>query len=122
MEVVRKSKYGDEVRDKAKTLYLSGLTPKEIAQKLDVNGTRTVYNWINKEGWNELLSKFDLEKQLEQRILLLTHRDMKKPNELDEIDRLIANLIKLQDANTRIQKERLSIKEREANQIGRAHV
>ena len=115
MEVVRKSKYGDEVRDKAKALYLSGLTPKEIAQKLDINGTRTVYNWINKEGWNELLSKFDLEKQLEQRILLLTHRDMKKPNELDEIDRLIANLIKLQDANTRIQKERLSIKEREAN-------
>ncbi|MEF1204300.1 terminase large subunit domain-containing protein [Photobacterium damselae] len=115
MTVERKSKYSDEIKLKAKQLYLAGLTPKEIAQQLDINGSRTVYNWINKEGWNELLSKFGLEYQLEQRIITLTNRDLKKQSELDELDRLVANLIKLQESTLKLKEKNISLKEREAN-------
>ena len=110
----RKSRYGDEIKEKAKELYLASLTPKEITEKLNINSVRTIYNWINKEGWNDLLGAFSTENQLQARLSQLTNRDLKGKTELDEIDRLVANLIKMQDANMRLRERTFALKERES--------
>ncbi len=117
MKTARNSKYSDDIKEQVKDLYLASMTPKEIVQKLDINSVRTIYNWINKEGWNELLSAFGAEKQLECRLAQLTNRDLKKRCELDEIDRLVANLIKLQDANMRLKERELSLRVQDAGLV-----
>ncbi|MEC4728836.1 terminase family protein [Shewanella sp. D64] len=114
MKENRKSRYSEDIKQQAKDLYLACLTPKEIAEHLSINSVRTVYNWINSECWNTLLSAFSVQKQLEQRITQLTNRDLKKKTELDEIDRLVANLIKLQAANAKLREHDVSLREREA--------
>ncbi|GEK13232.1 terminase large subunit domain-containing protein [Aliivibrio fischeri] len=109
----RKSKYSEELKEKAKELYLASLTPKEIAKKLNVNSVRTIYNWIEKGDWDELLGAFGVEKQLQSRLSQLTNRDLKSKSELDEIDRIVANLIKLQDSNMKLRERSVALKERE---------
>lgn len=113
MKDTRNSRYANDIKEQAKSLYLACLTPREITENLGINSVRTVYNWINKEGWNNLLSAFSVEKQLEQRITALTNRDVKNRRELDEIDRLVANLIKMQSANAKLREQEMSLRERE---------
>lgn len=112
MKTTRKSKYGEEIQLQAKNLYLLGDTPKEIAKKVGVNSTRTIYDWIDKGGWDELQSQFSIEMQLERRISMMINKDLKKQYELDEIDRLVGFLIKLQDANMRLREREQSLIER----------
>lgn len=115
METTRKSKYSDEIKAKAKELYLASLTPTEIAKKLGINSSRTVYSWINKGNWNSLMSEFSLEMQLENRVLELTKREKKTKTELDEIDRIVDNLVKIRKASCELEERFQSLKEREAN-------
>lgn len=115
MKTTRKSKYSDEIKAKAKELYLASLTPTEIAKKLGINSPRTVYSWINKGNWNSLMSEFSLEMQLENRVLELTKREKKTKTELEEIDRIVDNLVKIRKASCELEERFQSLKEREAN-------
>ena len=121
MKATRQSKYSDETKLQAKHLYLTGSTPKEITNELGVNSTRTIYDWIDKGGWDELQSQFSLELQLERRIALMVNRDLKKPAELDEIDRLVGVLIKMQDANMRLREREQALTERKNGNYEPSH-
>jgi len=113
MKKTRSSRYSDEIKSQAKTLYLASLTPLEIKTKLDINSVRTVYNWINDGGWNALLTVYGAEQQLEVRLQQLTGREKKTKLELDEIDRLVTNIVKMRTANAKLRDQEVSVRARE---------
>lgn len=115
MKTTRQSKYSEETKQQAKELYLAGLTPKEIAEKLSINSSRTIYSWINKGNWNALMSEFSLELQLERRLHELTFREKKTKSELEEIDRIVGNLVKIKASNCDLEERYQKLREREAN-------
>lgn len=111
---MKNSRYTDEQRDKAKRLYLEGMNPNEIANAVGVNGSRTIYNWIKKFSWDDLLSEYDTEQLLELRLKQLINREKKTKLELDEIDRLIKNVVIFRKANCELEERKLAIKQAEA--------
>lgn len=113
MKKTRSSRYSDEIKSQAKTLYLASLTPLEIKTKLDINSVRTVYNWVNDGGWNALLTVHGAEQQLEARLQQLTGREKKTKLELDEIDRLVTNIVKMRTANAKLRDQDVSVRARE---------
>lgn len=89
------SKYSDELKTVARSLYLKKWTPKEIANELNLPNTRIIYYWSEKYNWADMLSAEDLDDAICRRLQLLIARDKKTELELDEIDRLIDKEIKL---------------------------
>ncbi|SFC49364.1 terminase large subunit domain-containing protein [Pragia fontium] len=89
------SKYSDELKAVARSLYLKRWTPKEIAVELNLPGPRIIYYWAEKNNWADLLSAESLDEAIGRRLQLLIARDKKNTLELDEIDRLIDKEIKL---------------------------
>ena len=56
--------YTDEVKEAAQKLYLRGVPPKEIAEQLNLNSTRVIYNWAKDFGWAALLDELSAEQKL----------------------------------------------------------
>ncbi len=110
---MKNSKYSSEQIDKARRLYLEGMNPKEIAAAVGVNGHRTIYNWIKKFGWDEALSEFGTEQLLDLRLKQLTNRENKTRLELDEIDRLIKNVVLFRKSNCELEERKLAIRQAE---------
>ncbi|NAW58486.1 MULTISPECIES: terminase large subunit domain-containing protein [unclassified Vibrio] len=111
---MKNSKYSDEQRDKAKKLYLAGMNPKEIANEVGVNGSRTIYNWAKRFHWDDELSEFGTERLLELRLQQLTQRENKTRLELDEIDRLIKNVVTLRRSNCELEERKQAIRQADA--------
>lgn len=111
---MKNSKYSDETREQARQLYLAGMTPKEIAVKLNINSARTIYNWADKFKWADELSTFGTERLLELRLRQLTNRENKTKLELDEIDRLIRNVVILRKANCELDERQMALRQAEA--------
>lgn len=89
--------YPDEIRDAARGLYLKRWTPQEIKDELGLNSCRIVYYWAEKFGWRDLLTEETVESAINRRVQLLTQREKKTPDELDELDRLIEHHVKLKE-------------------------
>lgn len=111
---MKNSKYSDEQRDKARKLYLAGMKPEEIAKEVGVNGSRTIYNWVKRFEWDIGLSHFSTEQLIELRLQQLTNREKKTKLELDEIDRLVKNVVVLRRANCELEERKMAIRQAEA--------
>lgn len=106
--------YTEEIRNAAKGLYLKRWLPREIAQELGLNSARVVYQWVEKYSWDALLSDEQLEDAIARRVQLLLAREKKTPAELDELDRLIGQHVRLKKDLVQLREKELALKEREA--------
>lgn len=107
-------KYTQEQQERARKLYLAAMNPKEIAKEVGVNCSRTIYNWIKKFEWDNELNQFGSEVILQKRFELLTNREKKTKLELEEIDRLVRNIVIMRKSNCELEERKLAIQEREA--------
>lgn len=88
------SKYSEEIKTAARTLFIKRWTPKDIARELNVP-PRTIYHWADVGQWAGLLPLESVEEALARRINLLTPREKKTPLELEELRDLIAQHVKV---------------------------
>jgi uncharacterized protein YjcR len=87
--------YADEKITAAKSMYLRRLTAQEIAHELNIGSVRTVYNWIDKNGWRDLLEHETPMQAIERRIVVLTGKTSKDAGDLRELDTLVTNFSRL---------------------------
>jgi uncharacterized protein YjcR len=87
--------YPAEVKEAARGLYIKRYSAREIARTLGV-ARRTIYHWADTEGWASMLAHESVEAATERRLVLLIEREGKTKQELQEIDRLTANLERIQ--------------------------
>ncbi|AEY01489.1 phage terminase ATPase subunit [Oceanimonas sp. GK1] len=106
--------YTEEIRNAAKGLYLKRWLPREIAQELGLNSARVVYQWVEKYAWDSLLSEIQLEDAIALRVQLLLNREKKSQAELDELDRLISQHVRLKKELLQLREKEVGLKEREA--------
>ena len=88
------AKYSDEIKEAARTLYIKGWHAKEIAAELNIP-PRTVYHWSDKYQWSEMLPLQSVETAISRRIDILSKREKKSPLELEEMQSLVAQHVKL---------------------------
>ncbi len=81
-------------------LYLRQQTPAEIAQALGVAG-RTIQLWINKFNWKEMRDDAPVELMLRQRIAHLLWIDKKHDQQLKELDMLLEQKRKRDEAENK---------------------
>ncbi len=84
-------------------LYLRQQTPAEIAKALDVAG-RTIQLWINKFNWKEMRDDAPVELMLRQRIAHLLWIDQKHDQQLKELDMLLEQKRKRDEAENKRQR------------------
>lgn len=101
------AKYSPELIGVARALYLRRMTPKEIANELNLPNARIIYYWAEKGQWADLLSHESTEEAIERRYQLLAGRDKKSDIELKEMEILIAHAVKLR-AQSNKHKEKLA--------------
>lgn len=71
----------------ARQLYIRAHKPAEIGDRLNVS-ERTVYGWIEKFNWKELLAFDTAEIEINRRISTLTNRENKTKEEVQELTSL----------------------------------
>lgn len=94
--------YTDEVKEAAQKLYLRGVPPKEIAEQLNLNSTRVIYNWAKDFGWAALLDELSAEQMINRRLAVLIDKDEKSDQQLKELELLAGQIVKLRKANAEI--------------------
>ena len=94
------SPYPPEIKEAAKRLYLRRHKPKEIADIANVP-LRTVYDWRNKDGWDDLLSHETVEGAMARRLALLAEKENKEQIDLEEIKSLVDSLVRLRAGQNR---------------------
>lgn len=94
--------YSDEVKEAAQKLYLRGVPPKEIAEQLNLNSTRVIYNWAKDFGWAALLDELSAEQMINRRLAVLIDKDEKSDQQLKELELLAGQIVKLRKANAEI--------------------
>ena len=47
-------RYSDEIRNRAKELWETGSSTKDIIQELKIIRENTIYDWVKKNGWKRL--------------------------------------------------------------------
>lgn len=92
--------YPLEKRQQAKKLFLSGLKPKEIAERLKIDCQRVIYNWAKTEAWQDLLAFDSPTNAIARRINRLVEQQEELTSaQLNELDRLTSIHLKLTTAN-----------------------
>ncbi|WP_163831863.1 terminase large subunit domain-containing protein [Spartinivicinus ruber] len=89
-------KYSDDLKQQAKQLYLQRHKVPEIAKQLGIASKRIIYYWAAQEGWTDLIQSETAESALARRLIILSVREAKTDRELNEMDRLVSQLAKLQ--------------------------
>ncbi|WP_230413523.1 terminase gpP N-terminus-related DNA-binding protein [Zooshikella ganghwensis] len=89
-------KYTDDIKQEAKQLYLQRYKVPEIAKKLGIHSKRIIYYWAAQECWTDLVQSETAESALSRRLIVLSGRENKSERELNEMDRLVGQLAKLQ--------------------------
>lgn len=87
-------KYSEKDRQQAKTLFINNKTIPEISEELNIE-KRTLYSWSKEFAW-EAIKPDDVYYNICQRICILTKRDKKSDRDLNELDHLITNMVKLE--------------------------
>ncbi|MGJ0489616.1 terminase large subunit domain-containing protein [Methylobacter sp.] len=80
-------RYPPEVINLCKQFFVQGWTISEISAEMNVE-ERTLYNWKNKDGWEDSLAGDSVEIVLARRLNILAERENKTPAELQELDLL----------------------------------
>ena len=98
----RPAKYAQETKDAAKFMFLRQVSVKEIADKLAINSTRVIYQWIKKGCWEDMLQHETVEQSISRKLIAL----IEKPNKTDCDYKEMKNLSALMDgmANVEIKK------------------
>nr|WP_051311772.1 terminase family protein [Zooshikella ganghwensis] len=89
-------KYSESIKQQAKQLYLQRHRVPEIAKQLGIESKRIIYYWAAQEGWTDLIQSETAESALSRRLIVLSGRENKSERELNEMDRLVSQLAKLQ--------------------------
>ncbi|MGO3406763.1 terminase large subunit domain-containing protein [Marinomonas sp.] len=76
--------HSQDTIDYARLLYIRAHKPSEISDRLNVS-ERTVFNWIEKFNWKELLAYDTAEIEVSRRISTLTNRENKTKEEVQEL-------------------------------------
>lgn len=92
--MVKKPAAPPEVVNAARSMFLRRVLVSEIAKTFDVSD-RTVYNWRDRYGWEDLLQCESVEQAIARQLTRLIELEEKTDKQLDEIDRLINSLEKL---------------------------
>ncbi len=87
-------RYPPEIKKAAKEMYLRGAFVQDIAQQTNVPA-RTIYDWRDKEKWDDEITEGSPEEILVRRIAVLSGIDNKTKAQLDELDRAFANFANL---------------------------
>ncbi len=106
------SKYPAEIKEAAKKLYIQRHKPREISGLLNVP-VRTIYDWIEKENWNDLFITDSVEEALNRRLVVVIAKEQKKEIDLKEIDTLT-------NALDRIKRNKKKHEEKPGNSKGNA--
>ncbi len=101
--------YSDEIKEAARKLYLRAVPPKDIAEQLNLNSSRVVYNWAKEFGWAELLDEVSAEQLLHRRLAVLTNKDEKSDQQLKEMELLIGQIVKLKRSDAEIKLKELKV-------------
>jgi uncharacterized protein YjcR len=93
-----------EIKLAARAFYLQHTPIAEIAERFGVSG-RTIYNWRDEGGWDNLIAGVAPEQALAKRLIVLSERENKTKLELDEMDRIINQMeglakVRLTEAKT----------------------
>ena len=89
------SKYPEEIKSAARSLYLKRYMVPEIAKSLNIP-ERTIYDWASRGAWDDLLSHEGAEDAAARRFALLVSRENKTTAELKELDGLVSHMERLQ--------------------------
>jgi uncharacterized protein YjcR len=76
--------HSQDIIDHARLLYIRAFKPSEISTRLNVS-ERTVFNWIERFNWKELLAFDTAEIEVSRRISTLTNRENKTKDETQEL-------------------------------------
>ncbi|WP_394178470.1 terminase large subunit domain-containing protein [Marinomonas posidonica] len=79
--------HSQDVIEYARLLYIRAHKPAEISARLNVS-ERTIYGWIEKFNWKELLAFDTAEIEITRRISTLTNRENKTKEEIQELNEL----------------------------------
>lgn len=93
-------RYTDETIRQAKLLYLQNYNAEEIKNALSINSLRVVYQWIEKNNWNDLRSHESVQLSASQRLNALIDMPDKNDGQLREIEILGDLLLKLEKAES----------------------
>ncbi|WP_226648154.1 terminase large subunit domain-containing protein [Microbulbifer variabilis] len=87
--------YSDEIKTAAKMMWLRRVSAREIAEQLNLNNSRVVYQWAEKGHWEEMLQHETVEQATARRLIVLVEKPNKTKEDFTEIDRLSNLLDKL---------------------------
>jgi uncharacterized protein YjcR len=96
------AQYPAEVKEAARGLYCKKYNTREISRTLGIP-RRTLYHWIDTEGWGDMLLHESVEDATQRRLVLLIERDGKTKVDLQEIERLTSALERFQRLREREQ-------------------
>ncbi|MFC6633545.1 terminase large subunit domain-containing protein [Microbulbifer taiwanensis] len=91
----KKSVYPDEVKTAAKLMWLRRVSAREIAEQLNLNSVRVVYQWAEKGNWEEMLQHETVEQATARKLIALVEKENKTDADYKEIDKLSNLLDKL---------------------------
>ncbi|WKD48349.1 terminase large subunit domain-containing protein [Microbulbifer spongiae] len=80
--------YPQEIKIAAKLLWLRRLSAKEIAEQLNLNNARVVYQWAEKGQWEALLQHETVEQATARRLIALAEKPNKSAEDYKEIEKL----------------------------------
>lgn len=83
-----KNIYTDAIKDTVRTLYLKRYLVSEIERKTHVP-RRTIYDWIRKNYWDDLLNSECAQTAMTRRLTLLVSKDTKNDIDLRELEMLL---------------------------------
>ncbi|MCO1336013.1 terminase family protein [Microbulbifer sp. OS29] len=80
--------YSDEIKTAAKLMWLRRVSAREIAEQLNLNSVRVVYQWAEKGHWEDMLQHETVEQATTRRLIALVEKPNKTKEDFTEIDRL----------------------------------
>lgn len=104
----RKSRYDDAIITAAKMLFLQRVAVRDIKTQLNINSTRVIYQWVEKFGWENLLSHETPLEAANRRLTILLDKDKKTSadyKEITELGNIIDKLVGVELKRAKIQRE-----------------
>ncbi len=86
--------HSDEKKHYARSLYIRKWTIPDIETETGIP-RRTLYYWADSGQWQHFLRHESVEEAIQRRLTLLAEKDNKSDRELNEMDRLVAQLNRL---------------------------
>ncbi|WP_299594325.1 terminase family protein [uncultured Microbulbifer sp.] len=101
--------YPDEIKTAAKMMWLRRVSAREIAEQLNLNNVRVVYQWAEKGNWEEMLQHETVEQAAARKLIALVEKDNKTDadyKEMDKLGNLLDKLAMVEQRKARTAKEK----------------